>query len=64
MKRFLLAILVCAIVGALVALGMHSVLRDSTGFLADNRSAVIGGVAGAASVIVVNLIIPRRGKGK
>ncbi len=60
MKRFLLAILACAVVGALVALGMHALLRDSTGFLADNRTAVIGGVAGAVSAIVVNAIVPRR----
>lgn len=64
MKRFLLAILLCVVVGALVALGMHSVLRDSTGFLAENRTAVIGGVAGALSVIVVNLVVPRTKKGK
>jgi len=43
---------------------MHSVLQDSTGFLADNRTAVIGGVAGAVSVLVVNAIVPRRGAGK
>ena len=64
MNRILLAILLGAVVGALVALGMHSVLQDSTGFLADNRTAVIGAVAGAVSVIVVNAIVPRGGKKK
>jgi len=64
MKRFLLAILIGAVVGALSALGMQAVLRDSTGFLAENRSAVLGGVAAAAAVIAINLIVPRGRKGK
>ncbi|MBL8861671.1 MAG: hypothetical protein JNK02_06625 [Planctomycetes bacterium] len=62
MKRFLIAMLVCAAVGALVALGLQVVLRDASGFLAENRPAVIGGVAGAASVLVLQVFFPRRRK--
>ncbi len=59
MRRFLLTIAVCAGVGVLVALGMFFVPRDSTGFLADNRAAVVGGVAGLLSVLVVQRFAAR-----
>jgi hypothetical protein len=63
-NRFLIAIVVCAIVGALVALGMHSVLKDSTGFLADNRTAVVGAAAAVAAMVVVRGVVRRGGKSK
>ncbi len=53
MKRFLLALVLSVVVGALVALGMFPLLHDSTGFLADNRAAVVGGICGLVSVLVV-----------
>ncbi len=62
MKRFLFLILACAAAGAVASLGLHFVLRDATGFLAENRAAVTGGVAGMAAVLVVNLFFRKPAK--
>lgn len=61
--KYLVIILLCAVVGAVVSLGLHALLRDSTGFLAENKPAIVGAIAGGAAVLVANSM-RARGKGQ
>lgn len=54
--KYLVVIVVCAVVGALVSIGLNALLRDSTGFLAENRSALVGGVCGGVAVLILNVM--------